>query len=85
MAPTGAGPAIFERRVRDSGEVRRRLAPLTWGLVPSWAKDPSIGSRMINARVETVDQKPAFRKAFAARRCLLPAAGRQLIRSRSSR
>jgi putative SOS response-associated peptidase YedK len=75
VAPTVAVPSIFERRVRDSGEVRRRLAPLTWGLVPSWAKDPSIGSRMINARVETVDEKPAFRKAFAARRCLLPADG----------
>ena len=53
----------------------RRLAPLVWGLVPSWAKDASIGSRMINARVETVAEKPAFRKAFAARRCLLPADG----------
>jgi len=46
-----------------------------WGLVPFWAKDPSIGSRMINARVETVDSKPAFRRAFAKRRCLLPADG----------
>jgi putative SOS response-associated peptidase YedK len=43
--------------------------------VPFWAKDPSIGSRMINARVETVDAKPAFRRAFAKRRCLLPADG----------
>ena len=43
--------------------------------MPSWAKDPSIGSRMINARLETVAEKPAFRKAFAARRCLLPADG----------
>jgi putative SOS response-associated peptidase YedK len=44
-------------------------------LVPSWAKDPGIGSRMINARMETVAEKPAYRKAFAARRCLLPADG----------
>ena len=75
VAPTVAVPAIFERKVKDTGEVRRRLAPLVWGLVPSWAKDVSIGSRMINARLETVAEKPAFRKAFAARRCLLPADG----------
>ena len=75
VAPTVAVPAIFERRAKDTGEVRRRLAPLTWGLVPSWAKDPSIGSRMINARIETVAEKPAFRRAFSMRRCILPADG----------
>jgi putative SOS response-associated peptidase YedK len=75
VAPTVAVPAVFERRVRQSGEVRRRLAPLVWGLVPSWAKDASIGSRLINARLETVADKPAFRKAFSLRRCLLPADG----------
>ena len=48
---------------------------LRWGLVPFWAKDPSIGNRMINARMETVTEKPAFRRAFAKRRCLLPADG----------
>jgi putative SOS response-associated peptidase YedK len=48
---------------------------MRWGLVPFWAKDPSIGSRLINARAETVDSKPAFRRAFARRRCLLPADG----------
>lgn len=46
-----------------------------WGLIPSWAKDPSIGSRMINARAETVAEKPAFRAAFRRRRCLIPADG----------
>jgi putative SOS response-associated peptidase YedK len=46
-----------------------------WGLIPSWAKDPGIGSRMINARVETAAEKPAFRAAFRRRRCLLPADG----------
>ena len=46
-----------------------------WGLVPSWAKDPSIGNRMINARMETVAEKPAYKRALAARRCLLPADG----------
>ncbi len=75
VAPTVAVPAVFERTVKDSGEVRRRLAPLVWGLVPSWAKDRGIGSRMINARLETVAEKSAFRKAFATRRCLLPADG----------
>jgi putative SOS response-associated peptidase YedK len=48
---------------------------IRWGLVPSWAKDISIGSRMINARAETVSEKPAFRSAFTRRRCLLPADG----------
>ena len=86
VAPTVSVPAVFERTVRPvpdeaggapaaAGEVRRRLAPLTWGLVPSWAKDRSIGARLINARVETVAEKSAFRRAFAARRCLLPADG----------
>jgi putative SOS response-associated peptidase YedK len=81
VAPTVSVPAVFERTVKagdgsaGTGQVRRRLAPLTWGLVPSWAKDRSIGSRLINARVESVAEKPAFRKAFAARRCLLPADG----------
>jgi len=46
-----------------------------WGLVPSWAKDPRIGYKMINARAETVMEKPAFRKAFAKQRCLIPADG----------
>ena len=46
-----------------------------WGLIPSWAKDPSIGSRMINARVETLAEKPAFRAALKRRRCLIPASG----------
>ncbi len=53
----------------------RQLRVVRWGLVPSWAKDPSIGSRLINARMETVADKPAFRRAFARRRCLLPADG----------
>jgi putative SOS response-associated peptidase YedK len=57
------------------GPAARELRVLRWGLVPFWAKDPKIGSRMINARVETVADKPAFRHAFAKRRCLLPADG----------
>jgi putative SOS response-associated peptidase YedK len=46
-----------------------------WGLIPSWAKDPAIGSRMINARGETLAEKPSFRSAFRRRRCLIPADG----------
>nr|ALS91378.1 putative ACR, COG2135 [uncultured bacterium] len=49
--------------------------PMHWGLIPSWAKDPSIGSRMINARAETLREKPAYRTAFRRRRCLVPADG----------
>lgn len=53
----------------------RQLRVMRWGLVPFWAKDVKIGSRMINARAETVAEKPAFRRAFAKRRCLVPADG----------
>ena len=55
--------------------VARELRVVRWGLVPFWAKDPKIGSRMINARAETVASKPAFRHAFKRNRCLLPADG----------
>ena len=53
----------------------RGIAKLRWGLVPSWAKSARIGARLINARAETVHEKPAFRAAFRRRRCLVPAAG----------
>ena len=77
VAPTKEVYAVVERPPsRESDEPpQRQLRVLTWGLVPSWAKDPSIGNRMINARMETVGEKPAFRKAFATRRALLPADG----------
>lgn len=58
-----------------AGANGRELAMLRWGLIPSWAKDPSIGSRMINARSETVAEKPAFRAALKQRRCLIPTDG----------
>lgn len=60
---------------RTDPDGRRELAPHRWGLVPSWARDPKIGARMINARSETVDSKPSFRVAFRRRRCLVPARG----------
>lgn len=75
VAPTKEVYAVLERPPREDRPQERQLRTLRWGLVPSWAKDRSIGSRMINARAETVDEKPAFRKAFARRRCLLPADG----------
>ncbi|MCO6458944.1 MAG: SOS response-associated peptidase [Pirellulaceae bacterium] len=53
----------------------RRLALLRWGLIPSWAKDPAIGNRMINARSETLTERPAFRVAYQRRRCLVLADG----------
>src|SRR4051794_29586649 len=48
---------------------------LFWGLVPFWAKDPSVGNKMINARCETLAEKPAFKKSLARRRCIVPADG----------
>lgn len=73
VAPTDPVRIVVEREHDD--DVLRSLRVARWGLVPGWAKDPSVGSRMINARVETLDTKPAFRKALAARRCLVPAEG----------
>ncbi|MGW6910028.1 SOS response-associated peptidase [Streptomyces sp. NPDC054940] len=78
VAPTDEVWAVLERTARDAdadAPAHRRLRPLRWGLVPSWAKDAKIGARLINARVETVHEKPAFRSAFVKRRCLLPADG----------
>jgi len=73
VAPTRKVYVVVDRS-GDEG-VQRTLSIARWGLVPSWAKDPSIGSRMINARAETVAEKPAFRRAFAKRRCIVPADG----------
>lgn len=71
------GPADRPDDAADpaAGPAERELRVVRWGLVPFWAKDRKIGSRMINARAETVTEKPAFRRAFAKRRCLLPADG----------
>ena len=70
----GAAKTASDSGAGQAG-VARELRVVRWGLVPFWAKDPKIGSRMINARSETVDSKPAFRHAFKRRRCLLPADG----------
>lgn len=77
VAPTKDVYAVVQRPPSGEGEApaERQLRAMTWGLVPFWAKDPSIGSRMINARMETVAEKPAFRRAFERRRAILPADG----------
>jgi len=67
------GTPILVCRVDQQG--RRHLMPVHWGLIPSWAKDRKVGYRTINARAETVTEKPAFRAAFRRRRCLIPADG----------
>ena len=69
VAPTREVPAVV------LGGEGRRLEMLRWGLIPSWADDPGIGSRMINARSETVAEKPSFRRAFKKSRCLMLADG----------
>ena len=69
VAPTQDVPVV---RLGDEG---RSLSLLRWGLIPSWADDPAIGNRLINARAETVAEKPAFRTAFKKRRCLVVADG----------
>ena len=69
IAPTQPIPVIRQ----NPKEPVRELSLMRWGLIPSWAKDPSIGARMINARSETAGTKPAFRDAMKYRRCLIPA------------
>ena len=68
IAPTQPVPIV-------SSAAPRELSFVTWGLIPSWSKDPSIASKLINARGETVAEKPSFRSAFKHRRCLIPADG----------
>src|SRR5690606_36038573 len=82
MAPSKQAPVVLTRAPRDDdggsrndGEPVRQLRLLTGGLVPSWAKDPKVGMRMVNARAESLLDKPAFAKAALARRCVVPADG----------
>jgi putative SOS response-associated peptidase YedK len=71
IAPTQPVPVV----VTEASTRERILDAFQWGLVPHWAKDPSIGNRMINARAETVAEKPAFKSALMRRRCILPSDG----------
>ncbi len=81
VAPTKNVVAVVERHPRDAegtpdpDTTERSLRVVRWGLVPSWSKDPKAGARMINARSESVGEKPSFRRALDVRRCLLPADG----------
>ena len=68
-------PTQLVAAVRNAEGDGRELVMLRWGLVPFWAKDPSIGNRMINARAETVAEKPAYRAAYRHRRCIVLADG----------
>jgi putative SOS response-associated peptidase YedK len=78
VTPRAQVMVVRERPARDQGrdgeeDATRLLSLVRWGLVPSWAKDLSMGDRLINARAESVASKPAFRKAFTKRRCIVPA------------
>lgn len=77
VAPTKQVRAVLDRPVKGSDDQTpvRQLRVLKWGLVPGWAKSPDVGVKMINARAETVHEKPAYRRPFTARRCLIPADG----------
>ena len=68
-------PTQYVAAIRPGEDEQRELVMLRWGLVPFWAKDPSIGNRMINARAETVAEKPSYRAAYRHRRCLVLADG----------
>lgn len=72
IAPT---QSVFAIRAADSAVALREAVMLRWGLIPFWAEDMAIGNKMINARAETVAEKPSFRRAFLKRRCLIPADG----------
>lgn len=71
VAPSQMIPVVLEREEDKT----RIVAPLKWGLVPSWAKTAEIGNRMINARAESLMEKPSFREAFRRRRCIIPTTG----------
>ena len=75
VAPTQQVYGAMPRPEKDQGPSGRLVKALRWGLVPFWATSPAIGTRMINARVETLASKPAFRRAFAKRRLVAPAEG----------
>jgi putative SOS response-associated peptidase YedK len=76
---------VYAVRDRNEDDRRRYLSELRWGLIPSWAKDPKAGDRMINARAESLADKPAYERAFRRHRCLVPAEGFYEWQRRGSR
>jgi putative SOS response-associated peptidase YedK len=79
VAPTQDVPVV---RLKPETN-QRELVMLKWGLIPSWAKEAAIGNRMINARADTLTQKPAFQSAFRERRCLMHRADGDILKFRS--
>jgi putative SOS response-associated peptidase YedK len=75
VAPTTPVLALRAHRPAGDGPLERTLTTLRWGLTPSWAKDPSAGSRLFNARAESVANRPSFSSAFTSRRVIIPADG----------
>jgi putative SOS response-associated peptidase YedK len=75
VAPTTPVLAVRAHRPAGDGPLERTLTTLRWGLIPSWAKDPSAGSRLFNARAESVANRPSFSSAFTSRRVIIPADG----------
>ncbi len=75
VAPTDTVRLVVEHLDPETGELTRRLEPARWGLIPSWATSAAVGARMINARSETVLEKPSFRTAALKRRGIVPANG----------
>ncbi|KQV23803.1 MULTISPECIES: SOS response-associated peptidase [unclassified Kitasatospora] len=75
VAPTDPGFVVLDRAPKGGGAPVRQLRVVRWGLVPAWSKSPETAVKMINARADTVHEKPAYRQAFASRRCLLPVDG----------
>ncbi|GAB2706265.1 SOS response-associated peptidase [Kitasatospora kifunensis] len=75
VAPTAPVLAVLERVPKGESTPVRQLRQLRWGLVPAWSKSPETAVKMINARADTVHEKPSYRQAFASRRCLLPVDG----------
>ncbi|MFC5662481.1 SOS response-associated peptidase [Kitasatospora misakiensis] len=75
VAPTERAFVVLDRVPKGAAEPVRQLRVLRWGLVPQWARSPETAVKMINARSDTVHEKPAYRQAFASRRCILPVDG----------
>ena len=75
VAPGQLMPVVTNRGATESADVQNTLEMMKWGLVPSWAKDPQIGNKMINARAESITEKPSYRKPLQSKRCLVPVSG----------